>query len=209
MSKIRGVFTLSSRLRAGTPRENKGRAGYHPPLRLDKLDHGCARFGPLRARFGRIGSDARPYQPNLMRRRPERETNRGGTPYAASATRPEARRTPGPGTFTELPKNPFIQPLFYHNRISSSKPQRGRGWGCTTDFRVRRVRKTPRKRRTEVRRRGVSSKLPHCRDLDELRPSAGSACCRLGAEAAIGRRFSSAGLPMPERPPPAESRWQT
>jgi hypothetical protein len=135
-----------------------------------------------------------------------------GTPYAVSATRPEARRTPGPGTFTELPKNPFIQPLFYHNRTSSSKPW-GRGWGCTTDFRVdfrvRRVRKTPRKRRTEVRRRGVSSKLPHCRDLDELRPSAGSACCRLGAEAAIGRRFSSAGLPMPERPPPAESRWQT
>jgi hypothetical protein len=90
MSKIRGVFIASPGRRIRIPRENKPRRGPCPPLRLDKTNHGCARFGPLRARFGQILPESRPYAPTLMRRPPSANPSEGDASPSGPAVCPTA-----------------------------------------------------------------------------------------------------------------------
>ena len=119
MSKIRGVFIASPGRRARISRENKPRRESCPPLRLDSSYHRCARFGPLRARFGQILPESRPYRPALMRPRPSANPAEGDASQRSCAA-PVPPPLEASGRLTELSKSVFIQPLFYHNRISCS-----------------------------------------------------------------------------------------
>jgi hypothetical protein len=119
MSKIRGVFPPLACRRARLTRKNKPRRRSCPPLRLDSSYHGCARFGPGRARFGQILPESRPYRPALMRPRPSANPAEGDASQRSCAA-PVPPPLEASGRLTELSKSVFIQPLFYHNRISCS-----------------------------------------------------------------------------------------